>query len=316
MAGEWIPVEVSLPGKPEVAKLSVALRKSIDEIVGMLIRFWIWVQAHTADGKLPGIDAGMIAAAAHLPERFVRALEDVGWLQITEDGCCIPNFDRWLGRGAKRRLQMAERVTRHRADQCNANVTLGALQKRYNQAEECNANVTLEALQKRYKSVTEAAPSPPSTPLTQREKEQNRREEGEGELRSHRGGTGGITAACAAGAGKPAPSPPSGDDLAFARRKVEELWRQYAEKLGLPPIRGWPPKRIAALKSRLRDPLWLDDFERAVRKLEESPFLQGVNERGWKATIDWLLRPESVNRVLEGQYDDSEDEFWRDLDAR
>jgi hypothetical protein len=28
----------------------------------------------------------------------------------------------------------------------------------------------------------------------------------------------------------------------------------------------------------------------------------GVNDRGWKADIDWFLKPESVMKIIEGKY--------------
>ena len=105
MAGDWIPIDVSLPGKPEVARLSAMLGKPIDEVLGMLIRFWVWCQAHTADGHLSGMDTAMVSAVSHVPERFLIALQKVGWFEATESGCFVPNFERWLSRGAKRRLQ-------------------------------------------------------------------------------------------------------------------------------------------------------------------------------------------------------------------
>jgi len=105
MAGDWIPISVDLPGKPEVARLAASTRRSPDEIVGMLIRFWIWAQSHTADGFLHGMDLAMTAAVSHVPAWFLAGLCQVGWLTISENGLCIPNFDRWFGGAAKRRLQ-------------------------------------------------------------------------------------------------------------------------------------------------------------------------------------------------------------------
>jgi len=36
--------------------------------------------------------------------------------------------------------------------------------------------------------------------------------------------------------------------------------------------------------------------------IPDSPFLLGENDRGWRADIDWFLRPDSVTRILEGKY--------------
>lgn len=114
MAGDWIPVSVDLHGKPEVARVSAALGKPIDEIVGTLIRFWIWVQAHTADGSLKGLGVAEASAASQVSARFISELEKVGWLQVAEGGLTIPQFDRWFSGAAKRRLLTRQRVAKLR----------------------------------------------------------------------------------------------------------------------------------------------------------------------------------------------------------
>lgn len=40
-----------------------------------------------------------------------------------------------------------------------------------------------------------------------------------------------------------------------------------------------------------------------VEKAVASDFLNGRNNRGWIATLDWLLRPNNFPKVLEGNYD-------------
>ena len=41
----------------------------------------------------------------------------------------------------------------------------------------------------------------------------------------------------------------------------------------------------------------------AFQKVEASNFLKGDNERGWRAEFDWVLKPENLVKVLEGNYD-------------
>lgn len=40
-----------------------------------------------------------------------------------------------------------------------------------------------------------------------------------------------------------------------------------------------------------------------LRRAGESDFLNGVNDRAWKADFEWLMRPENFVKVLEGKYD-------------
>jgi hypothetical protein len=43
----------------------------------------------------------------------------------------------------------------------------------------------------------------------------------------------------------------------------------------------------------------------AFKKAGETPFLNGANQRGWKADFDWLTKGDNMLRVLEGRYDRS-----------
>lgn len=142
MAGDWIPIGTDLPYKPEVARIAEAIRRSPDEVVGILVRFWSWAQAHCSHGVFPGYTPDTLAKVARVSTSFLRAMVSVGWLDVTENGTVIPKFDRWLSDGAKRRLMNTERVRRFRAEQrkevssernaeCNARVTQQALQMCY-----------------------------------------------------------------------------------------------------------------------------------------------------------------------------------------
>ncbi len=46
-----------------------------------------------------------------------------------------------------------------------------------------------------------------------------------------------------------------------------------------------------------------------INEAAESDFLSGENERGWKATFDWLFRPNNFVKVLEGNYANSNIKF-------
>lgn len=65
-------------------------------------------------------------------------------------------------------------------------------------------------------------------------------------------------------------------------------------------------KRSDQVRSRLRDKEWRDKWTEALYKIPKCPFLTGKNKHGWKANIDWFLRPDSVFKIIEGQYDGGE----------
>lgn len=62
-------------------------------------------------------------------------------------------------------------------------------------------------------------------------------------------------------------------------------------------------KRLRAAQARLREVPDIDRWRKAVARLPTSPFLRGENDRGWVATLDWLLRPDTLTKLEEGAYD-------------
>lgn len=51
-----------------------------------------------------------------------------------------------------------------------------------------------------------------------------------------------------------------------------------------------------------------DDVQSLFTKAEQSDFLKGKNKNGWKATFDWLVKPENADKVLSGTYDNQPDQ--------
>lgn len=43
-------------------------------------------------------------------------------------------------------------------------------------------------------------------------------------------------------------------------------------------------------------------FEEGFKAAEDTDFLKGINERGWKADFDWLMKPDNMMKVLENKY--------------
>lgn len=58
-------------------------------------------------------------------------------------------------------------------------------------------------------------------------------------------------------------------------------------------------KRKQLIKTRLREPGWLNDFQAACRYVADTAFYRGDNERGWVASIDFLLRPDKATELAE-----------------
>ena len=61
-------------------------------------------------------------------------------------------------------------------------------------------------------------------------------------------------------------------------------------------------KRRKVIAVRWRDQFWRDNWQEALEVASSTPFLQGQNDRAWKMSFDWFLQPDSVAKILEGNY--------------
>lgn len=121
MAGDWIKVEVATPEKPEVSDIAGLTGLTPDDVLGKLIRVWIWFDQHTENGTLPrnaSVTLPLRISSLVSHEGFGEAMLSTGWL--TEKG--LPNFDRHNGKSAKTRALAKNRMQRFR----NAPVTPAA----------------------------------------------------------------------------------------------------------------------------------------------------------------------------------------------
>lgn len=123
----------------------------------------------------------------------------------------------------------------------------------------------------------------------------------EGKGREGKGEEGRETAA---GAAPPAQEPILPDCQAQEREEaLRELWNTEAAP-ELPRWREMPRARRAAARARLRERP-LPEWREIIRRISASSFCRGANDRGWRADPDWLLRPGTAAKVLEGKYDDA-----------
>ena len=59
-------------------------------------------------------------------------------------------------------------------------------------------------------------------------------------------------------------------------------------------------KRRSQLNARLADPAWWNDFREAIAKFPLQCF---AGDGEWKPDVDWILKPDTVSKILEGKYD-------------
>lgn len=68
--------------------------------------------------------------------------------------------------------------------------------------------------------------------------------------------------------------------------------------------------RKKTVKARYSSGYALEDFEKLFRLAGESRFLNGGNDRNWRADFDWLVRDANMAKVLEGKYADKEEQKY------
>ncbi len=112
--------------KPEVIEMADLLDTSTDDVIGKLLRVWIWFDQQSKDGNAGSVTGNVLMRFIDklvASQGFAKSMEKVGWL--TEKG--LPNFARHNGETAKKRALTRDRVSKARKSISNANVTLGAL---------------------------------------------------------------------------------------------------------------------------------------------------------------------------------------------
>lgn len=116
MAGEWLKFDCTLPEKPEVLAITVAMGwDDPDLTVGKLMRVFRWFDQHTIDGNARGVTAALLDRLIGVAG-FVQAMCEVGWIVVSADGLSLHSFEKHNGATAKSRAQTAKRVANHRAN--------------------------------------------------------------------------------------------------------------------------------------------------------------------------------------------------------
>jgi len=106
-------------------------------------------------------------------------------------------------------------------------------------------------------------------------------------------------------------------------RAVLEAWNAMGKPF--PYVQRLSPGRQKQMHARLANAIWVRTWRDAIKKIPQLPGLCGANDRNWVAGIDWFLRPDTVDKILEGRYDhwgvdranlkhwNPEDDSWKKL---
>jgi hypothetical protein len=114
VSGDWIKMRGNLWDDPRVARICDLTGTKEATAIGAL--YWLWATAdqHTEDGCMPGLSMQQIDRKTGV-KGFAAALVDVGWLADDAQGVALVRFTEHNGKSAKKRLETARRVAKHRA---------------------------------------------------------------------------------------------------------------------------------------------------------------------------------------------------------
>jgi hypothetical protein len=115
MAADWIKIEHGLHTKPEVLQLADLLETSENEVVGLLVRFWLWADANLSPEcpTVVGTTSGLNRVVGR--DGFAEAMVSTGWLIADNGSVSVPNYDHHLSQSAKQRALEAKRKRKQRA---------------------------------------------------------------------------------------------------------------------------------------------------------------------------------------------------------
>jgi hypothetical protein len=104
MAGDWIKVEHATVDKPEVIRLADLMGFHPDQAIGLLVRFWVWLDRNLRDDSVTLLYAKTIDAVTH-ENGFAGALCAIGWASMDQKTgiVTLKNVERHNGNPAKTR---------------------------------------------------------------------------------------------------------------------------------------------------------------------------------------------------------------------
>ena len=95
------------------------------------------------------------------------------------------------------------------------------------------------------------------------------------------------------------------DKIILSKKLKEKIITEW-NKLPVPNIRTLSQTRSKKIKILLQT-YGEEDIFKAIDNINESKFLQGINDRGWVITIDWFVNSNNFVKVLEGNYNNKKE---------
>lgn len=121
MAGDWIKVEHATLDKPEVLRMAELLGINRNEMLGVLLNYFIWLDRNCSHGSVTHMSRLCLDSVLHM-SGFSACLADVGWAEIDEKTgiLTIRNWSRHNGTPAKSRALARDRKVAERSRKSHA----------------------------------------------------------------------------------------------------------------------------------------------------------------------------------------------------
>lgn len=100
------------------------------------------------------------------------------------------------------------------------------------------------------------------------------------------------------------PIPDNNPDINPLVEEVVQLYNSIC--VSFPKVQKISERRKTAIKARLKE-FTIDEIKKAFENAENSSFLKGENNRGWRADFDWLMNENKLAKTLEGIYNKQEE---------
>ena len=105
-------------------------------------------------------------------------------------------------------------------------------------------------------------------------------------------------------------------DVEARMKEVVDTWNKAAGISPINPVRnvieGGQTHR--SLGARVKDATFMKGYREAIDKIVHSAFCCGGNSRNWKAKLPWFVKPGTLDKILQGDYD-SNQTWWIERDG-
>jgi len=100
---------------------------------------------------------------------------------------------------------------------------------------------------------------------------------------------------------------PVSKKLSLQPIEVVNLWNEFAEVFKLKAKIKVIPSLEKTIRARINEKdgfPTIEDWTSYFEAISRSSFLRGRNDRNWKASLEWAIKPKSIVSVIEGKYHD------------